>query len=217
MDMPPFNNQPSPSDPDVKDWFNTIDAGTPLAAEQPTGPNPKKRLLIGALVVLFVCVATTGTLSALGINPFSSAPACLTKDDYKVLTGNEADDQLSPQSFYTESFGFKNGTSDYATDVKENAESLAKKIGTFYQSYASKRSVVVTVSSDATQKDTVDAATKRTQVLNDLLVKNGVDQSAIQIIKPVAIDSSSELSEDSDELSTAKAYINVASIAGCRQ
>lgn len=217
MDMPPFNNQPSPSDPEVKDWFNAIDAGTPMVPAPSKAPNPKKRLLIGVSIVMFVFVATAGTLFALGINPFATAPACLTKDDYTVLTGNEADEQLSPQSFYTESFDFKNGTSDYAEDAKDSAEFLAKKIGTFYQSYSSKRSIVVTVSSDAAQNDTVDAATKRIQRLKDLLVRNGVDQSAIQTIKPVAIDSTDELSDDSDVLLAAKAYINVASIAGCRQ
>jgi len=218
MDMPSFNNQPSPSDPEVKDWFNTIDAGTPLPQPQPQpkGPNLKKRLVVGILVVLFVFGATAGVLSALGVNLLSTAPACLTKDDYRALTDSTADEQLSPQSFYTASFDFTNGTSDYTEGSKENAESLAKKIGEFYQSYGSKRSIVVTVSSDATEGDKVDAGAKRIQVLKDLLVGNGVDESAIQAIKPVSVDSSSELSGDSEALSSAKAYVNVASVAGCQ-
>lgn len=217
MDMPSFNNQPSPGDPEVKDWFNTIDAGTPLTPPKPNGPNLKKRLIIGILAVLFVFVTAAGVMSAFGINLFSNAPACLTKDDYHALTGSTADEQLSPQSFYTKSFDFTNGTSDYTNGSKENAESLAKKIGEFYQTYGSKRSVVVTISSDAAENDNIDAAAKRIRVLKELLVSSGVDESAIQTIKPVSVDSGGELSADSELLSSAKAYINVASIADCRQ
>ncbi len=217
MDMPPFKNQPSQSDSDVKDWFNTIDAGTPLAVPPSNTPNHKKRLIIGASAVAFIFLATTGALFAAGINPFSTAPVCLTADDYKVLTGSEADNQLSPQVFYTESFDFQNGTADYAEDAEAGVKSLAQKIGSFYQTNSSKRSIVVTISSDAAENDTQEAAAKRIQSLKDLLVANGVDQFAIQTIKPVAVDSSGELSDNSEELSTAKAYINVASVAGCKQ
>lgn len=216
MDMQPFNNQPSPSDPEIKDWFNTIGAGTPLTPPKPNGPNMKKRLIIVILAVLFFFVVAAGVMSAFGINLFSTAPACLTKDDYRALTGNMADEQLSPQAFYTAAFNFNNGTSDYVEGSKTNAESLAKKVGEFYQTYGTKRSVVVTISSDAAENDNVDAAAKRIQVLKVLLVSRGVDESAIQTIKPVAVDTNGELTTDSDALSSAKAYINVASIADCR-
>jgi hypothetical protein len=216
MDMPPFNNQPSPNDSSVKDWFNTIDAGTPLTPPPPSGPSMKRRLLIGALVTLFVLAATAGTLSALGVNLFSTAPACLSKDDYKILTGDTADEQLSPQSFYTTSFDFTNNTANFVEGAQSDAESQTKIIAEFYQTYGTKRSVVVTISSDAAENDSLVAAAKRIQMLKDLLIKSGVDELAIQTIKPVTVDSSGELSGDSLERVNAKAYINVASVADCR-
>jgi hypothetical protein len=219
MDMPPFNTRQPADEPSTKQWFDSIEAETPLPATGMPGssssPNGRRRVLFVAMVIAVLLIAIFVAVTVIGRLP--NTLTCLNKQDYAQLTGQTADPQLTPQAFYTSSFDFTNQSIDFSATSKSDAETQAKKIGQFYVTHATDRSIVVTVSGDAFDNDTIKAASGRITLLKNLLISNGVASSAIKTVAPNSVSNDGEVSADSPDLTGAKTYISIASAASCRQ
>ena len=206
----------NPSDtPSTQEWFNGIpDPNLPPSPEPLGQPPSRKKWVIFTVigVVLFI------TVSAIGFGAYTllSAKKCLSSDDYTMFYNTQPEDKSAVKnSFYTGSLQFTNGTTAYVEP--DSAQKELKKIVDFYNSRSSSVSIIIKVASDYTASDNEQTATKRIAAVKNTLVKAGVSEKDIQIEQPSFIDTSDELSEDSDELASSTTYVSISSDKKCHQ
>jgi len=213
--MNPSDEPNQPSDTSTNDWFNELPSPD-IAPTEPSVKPPRSRKVIflvagSVLLILSVAVYALFTLTS------SSVGACLTSNDYKSLTGKTADSQLSAtESFYTASFTYGNGSSDFTGATKAESLSIIKNLGRFFAQHSKDTSVVITISGGYTPNDDKASATTRIAKLKHSLVQNGIPESYIKIEAPTKIISGGELDETSAELKNASAYLTITSESTCR-
>lgn len=205
------NNYQAPNNPSNEEWFNgaspaVIDSQSTLPSKQPSffSRHARKLLIIGPLVAL------TGSIGV-ALLIWVLTPLCLTAEDYRELTGLNAETQLSPKdSFYTTSFT--------SIDTLESADSRKiAKIASFYKANKGDRSVVISLSNGYI--DSTDLANSNLATLQSMLIKAGIDKSAIEIQTPNKI-SENDVADEGLELAqelTQITYLTIKSDDGCRQ
>lgn len=185
------HNQPVPKSP----WS---------ASEQLVPPvqKPRKKWRLLALFTA-ITLLLAGTAIALTF----SAPACLTAQDYKDLTGQPYDGSMQAvDTFYTEPVAFKVRSSDY-TDPDQLV-----KLARFYQQH-SRASLHFTIDGTYGYEDQAALAEQRIAAAQKTLANAGVPQELIVVEPPVLIDSS-DAAETADTEATT---ISITSLPGCRQ
>lgn len=208
------------TDPSVKSWFESIPSTDtpPIETQAPNPSSHKKWILIGGVACVLLI---GGVVTFLGFtsSPVATVGACLTNGHYKSLTGVSLEEKLSSKDgFYTQSFDFVPGSSDYAQGTETAADSFIKKVASLYKGHSEETSIIITISSDYNQSnDTEPSAKQRIDKLKRSLQQNDIPEAAIKTVAPTAFSSEGELSEDSEELNVAKAYLSITSSSKCSQ
>lgn len=221
MDPRDYTNQPTPNenvDPSLKSWFDSIPSTEPPLEPPTPQPSSRKRwILIG--LAGFVGLALVGGTAFVLISSAPSVGACLTDAHYESLTGVSLDEKLSPKDdFYTHAFDFVPGSSEYAQGAEELSDDFIKKLGAFYERSSKDTSIVITVASSYDRvNDSETAAQQRIGKLKDALQRQGIPEAAVKTVDPTGFSSDGELSDDSEELKVAKAYLSITSDARCSQ
>jgi len=211
---------PSDNDP-TKDWFNSIpdtSSPPPLPNESHKVPFFRKKGLIVLLGIIIVAGISGSVI--LSLQPSSGpARACLSADDYAILTGsqNQGEQYSSEGIFHTTAISFNPGTTTYTKDTESASKVALKKVATFYESYRSKASITLTISADYYENDSADAANSRITTLRNYLTQNGVNIDSIHTNPPAYIDTSDELEDNSDEFIHATAYVSLSSDDQCKE
>ncbi len=210
----PNPNQPSSTTSSTEAWFNSL----PSPEAPPTGPAPQKSSPKKLLIVSIAVIATLVFVAVISFLLFRPK-SCLTATHYRDLTGITLEEQLSPtDNFYTRTYDFAPGTDRYAAEAKAASEKSFAKIGEFYRTHTGDTSIIITITSDfLSGTDDKASASQRIAKLKGSLNQAGVPDSAIHTVEPTAFTADGELSGDSEELKTAKAYLSITSDAACRQ
>lgn len=221
--MDPTTPSPDNNTDSTKQWFEELPSAnsTPLPPPSVPSGSSKKKWFVVAGVALLIIVAA-GTAVAI-LNPFAKTPPadigrCLTENDYASLTGTKLDEPIvSKEDFFTGSLEFTNKTADYVSETRKESQELIAKIGRFYTSHKN-ASIIITISASYYEgTDTKDAALQRIATIKAALQKSGVPASAIKSTAPTSFASDGELSEDSEEIRTARAYISLTSDKRCTE
>ena len=207
--MRPDVQTPQSAD-DPQAWF----AGVQGVTAPPTSPEPAQRsskrkfFFIGVAALVLI-------IAGLSAVKFFSVEPCLTADDYRSFTGGVADTQLSPQAFYTASFGFTAASDEFAEASAGVSDQMLRKIAAFDVKKRSS-SLIITLSADYFPNDSADAAIGRLSVLKQKLVSYGAAESDIVVEDPAEIGASGEMPEEYEIPEEPIAYASIASAPVCR-
>ena len=212
-----FTPPQRPGNAPVPEWFDASMQHDPIqpAPGSDNGKRTKKLVIIGALSLVLALALTLGSVVT-----YRAFTACLNPDDYRTLTGQAVQDEasFSPRdAFYIATIRYDNRSANPTSGQADTPESVADKLASFYADKSATHPMTITLSGGYTTNDDEASAQKRLDTLKSALEKRGVEPAAIISEEPYAIESGSELSADSDELKSAKAYVSLTSAPTCSE
>ena len=172
----PLVNQP-PDTHSSAEWFASIQDKPP--GPSPQKPNRNKKWLIISSFGLFLLVG--GSLLTMS---FYTTPTCLSRSDYKELTGIDWDNATeldASDEFFSTYVAFKDDTTNYdnSTTDGDHGDALIKKIVNFYETRSNK-SVIITIEGRYTMPDKKDVASLQAQAVKESLLRSGIPEDTIE-------------------------------------
>lgn len=196
MNDDPINNQ---ADNSTEAWLNSF---------APPPPKPKKPIKkMFLLVALVITILAAVIIVILNI---SRPLPCLSKSDFKDLTGADLDGPVNPKdNFYTFSVEFNSKSAEYKTiDLAD--EVTVQKVSDFYISHKNK-SIIIFINGSYPKGTTEELAVKRIDKIRADFAQAGVPTTVIQANTPAAYEPDIDEGE-ADGLTT----VSVISADKCR-
>ena len=194
--MTPFT--PPQQSSQLPEWFDKTPVNIPLP--RPAKPRRHRKTIYIVLGIMMLLAAIGGASYY-----FLTRTNCLTTNDYREISSLDLPVSLDPTvTFYSHSFTFQTGSTEYSSDGDSTAQSQISKLGDFYKSHASKP-LVFTITylvdqSGNTSSSIKDLTTQRTNHLMADLTASGIPSSLITIQEEpytVTVDEGAPLANDS--------------------
>lgn len=192
-----MQNQQNPQHDNIPDWF---------VSDHPVPSKLRKnRILLLIFGVATLLLVTGGVVLNL------TRPPCLTESDYKTLTGQNYDGEItSTSAFYTTLIAFKDATATYDDSAGEGGGEL-KRLTDFYNAQSAP-SIYFTISTTYTSEAVANVMEERSVAIQKTLADAGVPADHIIIIEPelmVPVDGA-------EAADTQASTVSITSAEGCR-